>query len=153
MSLRLGPGIGACISGVTQYQCELLIALIEDGKPADSDKRRFKIIIRPAVEGRKGRDEHIIDLDAVTDFCKGTRLNEQAQEKMVGVVFCHNWTVAEKDRSLPLKLLTSSSGRMLLSITSQLELRVVASSVLVCPYLHSHPARTTNFGRGARISA
>lgn len=61
----------------------MIVGLIEDGKAPTDDKRRFKIVIRPAIEGRKGRDEHIIDLDSITDFCKGVRATEPTNEKMV----------------------------------------------------------------------
>ena len=62
---------------LTCSQKEIIVALKEDGKDADDDKRRFKIVIQHAQE---------IDLETIVDFCKKNKQTEAAKEMMVSSV-------------------------------------------------------------------
>lgn len=39
--------------------------------------------MRPALANRKDGEKHTIDLDAIGDFCKAKKMDEQASESMV----------------------------------------------------------------------
>lgn len=59
---------------VLTTQREVIVALKEDGRDTDDDKRRFKVVFQHANE---------IDLDTIIAFCKGNKQTEQAKEMMV----------------------------------------------------------------------
>jgi eukaryotic translation initiation factor 2C len=59
---------------VLTTQREVIVALKEDGRDTDDDKRRFKVVFPHATE---------IDLDTIIAFCKGNKQTEQAKEMMV----------------------------------------------------------------------
>lgn len=69
---------------IADWQNELIVVLQEDGN-AKEESRRFRVTIKPALEGRKSTEDHKIDFDNIVDFCKGMKLTEQAQELMVRI--------------------------------------------------------------------
>ena len=52
----------------------MVVALAEDGKDAEDDKRRFNVVMQLANK---------VDLDTIVDFCKGNKQTEAAKEMMV----------------------------------------------------------------------
>lgn len=55
-------------------QREVVVALKEDGKVPTDDKRKFKVTFKLA---------NLIDLDTITDFCKGNQQVDSVKEIMV----------------------------------------------------------------------
>ena len=62
-------------------QLEIITTYSEDG--GDDDRDRWRIVIVPAETGRGQGDDHVIELDSITEFCKGNKMTEAAKEKMV----------------------------------------------------------------------
>jgi eukaryotic translation initiation factor 2C len=59
---------------------------MEDGVQGTDDKRRFKIVMKPALANRKESAKHTIELDSIGDFCKAKKMDEQASEQMVSLI-------------------------------------------------------------------
>ncbi|KAI9636399.1 putative eukaryotic translation initiation factor 2C 2 [Dioszegia hungarica] len=91
-------------------KCEVVVNLLEDGSEAKDDKRRFKIVMRPAMSNRSSTAKHTIDLDSIGDFCKGTKLDEQAAESMLVATQAMN-VLLRQDVSLRYKAVGAQGRR------------------------------------------
>jgi hypothetical protein len=58
---------------VSDPQTEIVVTLKEDGKDGD-DRRRFKVQFALA---------NVIDLNSLSEFCRGEKQNEKTKETMV----------------------------------------------------------------------
>ncbi|ORY30401.1 Piwi domain-domain-containing protein [Naematelia encephala] len=104
---------------------EILVALKENGGELEHERRRFKVIIQPALD-RKGHLK-TVDLETIMDFCKANKQSLEVQEMM------------------PFRF---SSVKILLKGSNLLALKANASLAWACSDF-SHKATNLTFTDGA----